>query len=240
MRIPMLLILIAWLALAACSPAADPLATVQASVPTNAPTGVPALTAQVATAILSTPTPLAAATNGVSAAATAATTLSGPIVSTVVASNGTPLPAASPVPATLIPTLPAGLSPSVLKFHVLAAYPDFFYCDPDLYPVARGDEAAQAEQQFPALQANVEEFQAILQNNNLAGQTAFNTDQKLLVYRAHKKLAALRFTLTSGQYQFQLQTKDAAGKGLLITGLIDGQGAISAQQSQPAVVTCPI
>jgi hypothetical protein len=244
----MLLILIAWLALAACSPAADPLATAPVSAPTNAPTGAPAITAQVATLVLSTavlgaPTPLAAATaaatSGVSAVATAAT-IGGPIVITVVPSNGTPLPAASPVPATLIPTLPAGLSPSVLKFHVLAAYPDFFYCDPDFYPVARGDEAAQAEQQFPALQANVEEFQAILQNNNLAGQTAFNTDQKLLVYRAHKKLAALRFTLTGGQYQFQLQTKDAAGKGLLITGLIDGQGAISAQQSQPAFVTCPI
>ena len=202
------------LVLAACSPAADPLGTAQSAAPTSAPTSAIAITAQEATLVLSTATP--AATNSVAAAtATAAATLGGPVVITVLPANGTPPPGGTDLPApaaTPIPTLPAGLSPSVLKYHVLAAYPDIFFCDPDFYPVARGDEAAIAEARFPGLQANTEEFQAILQNNNLAGLTVFSADQKLLVYRAHKKLAAVRFTLSGDQYQFQLQTKDAAAR----------------------------
>src|SRR5207249_162787 len=97
---------------------------------------------------------------------------------------------------------------------VLAAFPDIFFCDPDYYPVARGDEADLAVQIFPSLQANTEEYQAILKNNNLAGLSAFSADQKLLVYRAHKTLAAVHFTLSGDKYQFQLQTKDTSGKGL--------------------------
>lgn len=232
------------LVLAACSPAADPLATAPSSAPTNAPTSAIAITAQVGTAVLGTAVPGTATAAATTKAANAATaTQGGPVVITVEPDNGTPQAGATAVPApaaTPIPTLPAGLSPSALKYHLLAAFPDIFFCDPDFYPVARGDEAAIAEARFPALQANTEEFQAILHNNNLAGLTAFSADQKLLIYRAHKQLTAVRFTLSGGQYQFQLQTKDANGQGLLITGLIDGQGVISAQQSQPGVATCPI
>ena len=198
---------------------------------------MPALTAEIGTAVLSTAAPAATSIP----AATAAETLGGPILITAVPANGTPAGTPLPaVPATPIPTLPSGLSPSELKYHVLAAFPDIFFCDPDFYPVARGDEADIAVRIFPALQANTEEYQAILKNNNLAGVSAFSADQKLLVYRAHKKLAAVYYTLSGDTYQFQLQTKDTNGKGLLVTGLIDGRGAISAQQSQPAMVTCPI
>jgi hypothetical protein len=225
------------LTLAACSPAAEPPTAAPTGVAATgeAATGVPAITAQVGTLVFRTATP--AATNS------AASTIGGPVVITVLADNGTPQPAGTSLPApspTPIPTLASGLSPTELKFHVLAAFPDLFFCDPDFYPVARNDEADLAEQRFPEMQANQEEFQAILDHNNLAGHTAFSADQKLLVYREHKKLAAIHFELKGDKYQFQLQTKDASGQGQLITGLIDGQGAISAQQSQPSYATCPI
>src|SRR6185295_2639064 len=41
-------------------------------------------------------------------------------------------------------------------------------------------------------------------------------------------------------YQFRLQTQDSDGNGFLITGVIDGQGVVSAEQKQPSVATCPI
>jgi Hint domain len=198
------------------------------------PAGTPAITQQVGALVLGTPAPT---TGGQGVA-----TVGGAVVITVEPANGTPPAAGATAPArvaTPIPTLAAGLKPTELKFRVLAAYPDMFYCDPDLYPVAVGDEAQLAEQRFPTLQANQEEFQAILAHNNLSGPD-FSADQKLVIYRAHKKLAAIRFTLMGDKYQFQLATKDASGKGLLITGLIDGQGTISAQQSQPTFATCPI
>ena len=243
-KLPLYLITFS-LILSACStsvapPTNAPAATATAPAATNIPStgeppiGTPAITQQPGALSLHTPTPAA---NGQGEA-----TVGGPIVITVLPANGTPaggntLPARA---ATPIPTLASGLSPTELKYRVLAAFPDLFYCDPDEYPVAVGDVSLLAEQRFPTLQANQEEFQVILAHNNLAGPS-FDASQKLVVYQAHKKLAAVRFTLMVDTYQFQLETRDAStGKGLLITGLIDGQGTISAQQSQPAVATCPV
>ena len=238
-KLPFILLTLAFI-VSACAPAAE--------APTSAPAGgdtgtsVVAMTAQVATLVLQTATPTESSLTAGSS--TGVATVGGPVVITVVPANGTPKAAGTPLPAPTaspIPTLAAGLSPSELKYHVLAAYPNMFYCDPDQYPLAIGDETRLAEQRFPALQANQEEFQAILANIGLAGVNSFNTDQKLLIYQAHKKLAAIHFELMADKYQFQLQTKDpSTGKGLLITGLIDGQGIISAQQSQPSVATCPV
>jgi hypothetical protein len=234
------LILLALLA-AACSPASLP--------PTTAPsdTAAPAVTAAVSTAeASSSASSTPAATTLVPAAATAvaspAVTSGGPVVITVLPSNGTPQPAATALPPTPLPTLPSGLPPTELKYHVLAAFPNLFFCDPDFYPVARGDEAALAQARFPEIKANPEEYQAILAHTSLTGIASFAPDQMLVIYREYKKLAAVRFQLAPGdKYQFQLQTKDpSSGKGQLITGLIDGTGAISATQSQPSVATCPI
>src|SRR5690242_2011729 len=65
-------------------------------------------------------------------------------VSTVVASTIGPPPtegpSPTPVPATPIPTLPSStLSPTELKYKILDKFPDFFFCDPDFYPIARED-----------------------------------------------------------------------------------------------------
>ena len=91
-------------------------------------------------------------------------------------------------PPTLIPTLASALSPTELKYRVLDQFPDFFFCDPDYYPIAREDEGILAGQRFPEIQANVEEFQTILNHNGLSGQISFTAEQKLLVYREHKKI----------------------------------------------------
>src|SRR5687767_11129770 len=99
-------------------------------------------------------------------------------LSTVIPETAGPAPTEGPsqtpeVP-TLIPTLPSStLSPTELKYRVLEQFPDFFFCDPDFYPIARGDEMELAQQRFPELQANQEEFQAILNHNGLSGQTSF-------------------------------------------------------------------
>jgi hypothetical protein len=105
----------------------------------------------------------------------------------------TPPPTEIPPTLTPIPPLPGGLSPTELKYRVLEQFPNFFFCDPDYYPVARADELDLARQHFPELQANAEEFNRILAHHNLTGQTTFTDDQKLLIYRDHKRLSALRF-----------------------------------------------
>ena len=138
-----------------------------------------------------------------------------------------------------LPTLASSsLTPTELKYRILDQYPDFFFCDPDYYPVARSDEAELAKVRFPELQANQEEFQAILAQNHLTGVTAFTDAQKLLIYREHKKLNALNFQLVAEHYQFQLMTGGQPSYN--IQGMIDGSGNITVLQKTPGFPTCPI
>jgi hypothetical protein len=166
-------------------------------------------------------------------------------MSTVIAETAGPSPIAgassTPAPETPIPTIPSSnLSPTELKYRVLEEFPDFFFCDPDYYPVAREDEAVLAEQRFAELQANQEEFQAILNHNGLGGQATFTEEQKLLIYREHKKLAAIHFELVGDKYQFQIQTGNEGQQGSVITGTIDGSGSIEIVQQDSSFPTCPI
>ena len=136
--------------------------------------------------------------------------------------------------ADFIPTLASStLSPTELKYRVLDQFPDFFFCDPDYYPIAREDEMVLARGRFPELQANQEEFQVILSRNGLSGVTTFTDEQKLLIYREHKKLNAIYFELVGEKFQFQIQTGSEEQQGSFITGTIDGNGSIEIQQHDP-------
>lgn len=160
-------------------------------------------------------------------------------VRTVTASTEIPFPA--PGSPTAIPTLAsAGFSPIELKYKVLDQFPNFFFCDPDFYPIARDDELSTALQHFPELQANVGEFQTILKHNGLDGLTTFTDDQKLLIYRDHKKLNAIYFELVGDVYQFQIQTGTEGQQGYAIKGTIDGNGSIDVQQKDASHPMCPI
>ncbi len=154
--------------------------------------------------------------------------------------NRTLLPTVLPPTLTPIPTLPGGLTPTRLKYRLLEEYPDLFFCDPDIYPVAREEEIDLAIQRFPELQANREEFEAILDHLNLAGRADFTDDQKLLIYREHKKLAAIQFEPAGEEYEFQILVAQAEGEGERIAGSIDREGNITVRQREPAIATCPI
>ena len=97
-----------------------------------------------------------------------------------------------------------------------------------------------AQGRFPELQANQEEFQVILSRNGLSGVTTFTDEQKLLIYREHKKLNAIYFELVGDKFQFQIQTGSEEQQGFVIKGTIDGNGSIETQQRDPSFVTCPI
>jgi hypothetical protein len=132
------------------------------------------------------------------------------------------------------------LSVAELKYRLLEQFPDFFFCDPDLFPVAMGDEVERARQAFPEIQADEEEFNAILANNDLEGLTTFSDEQMLLIYREHKKLAAILFETTTAGYRFEIQVPKDEGEGEIVRGVIDEQGMISDTEKEPAVVMCPI
>jgi hypothetical protein len=163
-----------------------------------------------------------------------------PVIITSLPPDYTPPPTPVPPALTPIPALPGGLGPTELKYRLLAQFPDLFFCDPDFYPVARANESDLALQHFPELQANTEEFTTIMAHNQMAGLAAFTGEQKLLIYREHKKLAAIQFTLAGNEYQFQLQVSPSKSQGELISGTIDGQAKVTVQQRKSTIATCPI
>lgn len=165
----------------------------------------------------------------------AGTTIPGIVV------NGTIPPYPTPEPPTAIPPLPgASLSPVELKYRLLDQFPNFFFCDPDYYPVARADEGQLAVQRFPAIQADRQAFQAILAHLNLTGTTSFSDAQKLQVYQEYKRLSALHLQLSGDKYQFQFTVGGDGQQGYSVQGTIDGSGRINVQQKTPTFATCPI
>jgi len=163
-----------------------------------------------------------------------------PIFATPLPPDFTPPPTLPAPTATAVPRIAGGLGPTELKYRLLARFPDLFFCDPDYYPVAREDELQIARRRLPELEANSEEFEAILAHNGRVGLLNPLDDDLLVIYREHKRLAAVLFELTGDSYRFQIQVAKAEGEGELVTGLIDGQGSITVLERTPSVAACPI
>ena len=166
---------------------------------------------------------------------------------TVGAGCAAPTPAsqsatATPIAQAATSTPPApttALTPTELKYVLLAKYPNFFFCDPDFYPVAHGDEQDSALQRFPEIQSNAEVYQTILRHLSLQPSNLKDSD-KLLVYRDFKRLNALPLQSAGDGYAFQLRAADSAKNGTAVEGTISRQGVVSVTKTQPTVVTCPI
>ncbi len=152
-----------------------------------------------------------------------------------------PVTLATPTPTPAPPATPSGpLTQTDLKYLVLAHFPDFFYCDPDFFPIARATDAVQlARQRLPEMQADAEVFQSILRHNGLTGLTTFTDDQVVAIYTDYKKLNAVPLQPADVGYSFEI-TISAGKSGQRIAGSIDAGGNISVQSQTPTVATCPI
>ena len=129
---------------------------------------------------------------------------------------------------------------SELKYKLLAAYPDYFWCDPDLYPIARsGVEQQNAIDQFAAIEANREEFTVILTHLNLPDKAGYTDDEKLQIYREYKKLnGAVQVTAAASGYTFTIRI--GQNQGETYQGTIAVNGLIMVTGTTPSINTCPI
>ncbi len=80
---------------------------------------------------------------------------------------------------------------------------------------------------FPGIRNSTEEFQAILWHNNLTGRTNFSLEQKLLIYREHKKLNEIFLEPSGNTYAFHLRIEEELKKYFYIYGIIDYNGTIT-------------
>ena len=128
----------------------------------------------------------------------------------------------------------------VLEYRLLASFNDAFWCDPDFYPIGRpGQEEKNALNQLSVIRANEAEFSAILGQLGLPNRTEYTEEEKLLIYRQHKKLTYMvQMTASGDLYQFTLRVRE--GQGERIEGTIAPSGEIKVLKRAPSFNTCPI
>ncbi|MBI2829695.1 MAG: Hint domain-containing protein [Chloroflexi bacterium] len=138
------------------------------------------------------------------------------------------------------PTSPVLHSMPQLKYQLFSHFPNVFWCYPDYYPVARpGVEETNSREQFPTIRADQAEFSAIREQLGLPDKADYTDDEKMQVYREHKKLRfAVQMTAAEGIYNFILRVGE--GQGERIEGTITKSGDIKVLKREPSFNTCPI
>ncbi len=137
-------------------------------------------------------------------------------------------------------TPPVIYSVPELKYLLISNFDNVFYVDPDFYPIAReGQEEKNALEQFPIIKTNDTEFSAILKQLGLPNKIEYTDEEKLLIYREHKKLTlAMELTASGDVYSFTLRVGETQGER--IEGTITPSGKIKVLKREPSFNTYPI
>jgi hypothetical protein len=137
-------------------------------------------------------------------------------------------------------TPPVTYSTSELKYILIANFEQIFYVDPDIYPIAKeGQEEKNALEQFTIISANTEEFSAILKHLGLPTKADYTNEEKLSIYREHKKLTlAVELIVSRDTNNFILRVRE--GQGERIEGTITNSGEIKIRKKEPSFNTYPI
>jgi hypothetical protein len=157
-----------------------------------------------------------------------------------VATSGSPSSAGSSAAATAA-TITATATASVwrLRYTLLSHYPNFAFCDPDLYPVARGDQQAAADAWWASVNRGSPEVLAILAQHTL--REPLTAAQRLTVYSDHKRLTAIAMTQVALGYEYQLSISTSGGQpNQTVTGTILLDGSIRETSRRASPGGCPI
>ena len=169
--------------------------------------------------------------------------IASPAATVVVVPVSTPGPTPRPTPTrTPRPTV-APLQLVALRYRLVDQLGRPLFCDPDLYPVARSDEAVLATERLPAIRGDRPTYLAITAHLGIDPSATPTADQVLAIYREWKMLAALVLQPAGGGYRFDYVAASAgdATAGWHVAGTIDAAGTIAVQRrdaSRPP--PCPI
>ena len=145
---------------------------------------------------------------------------------------------ASPTPS---PT-PQILTAPQLKYRVIDQVGRPWFCDPDFFPVGRGDEGQRAQEKLPEIQKDADTFRAIVAYLKLPSAPPYTADQQLAIYREWKALTVLQLQpTTTNVWGFAYLAMKNVGGGERVEGRVLADGSVSVltrQQSGPPA--CPI
>jgi hypothetical protein len=145
------------------------------------------------------------------------------------------------IPSTTSPSPSAIFSQYQLEYLLLNKYPDYFWCDPDSYPIgiSTDQQMVKALTEFPNINANSVEFNAILEHLGLPFKNDYTDTEILNIYQEDKLLKrAVQMTLSSSSYLFILHT--GRDQGSRLEGTITFSGTINLVSQTVSFNTCPI
>jgi len=134
------------------------------------------------------------------------------------------------------------LSVPQLKFKVVDSVGVPIFCDPDFYPVARLEgEQSNADIYYPKIRADAELYPAIVAHEHLPSGD-LDEGQKLVLYRAYKRLRALELTKNGDSYTFEIRVQvQGTGNIELVDGSVRVDGVVTITKRMPSgMPPCPI
>jgi hypothetical protein len=145
---------------------------------------------------------------------------------------------ASPTPS----PSPQALTVPQLKYRVMDQLGRPWFCDPDFFPVGRGDEGQRAQEKLPEIQKDADTFNAIVAHLGLPSVPPYTADQQLAIYREWKTLNVLQLqSTTNNVWGFTYLAMKNVGGGERVEGRVLADGSVSVltrQQAGPP--PCPI
>jgi len=153
---------------------------------------------------------------------------------------------ASPTPSPTPPPQP--LTVPQMKYAVMDQLGRPWFCDPDFFPVGRGDEGQRAQEKLPEMQKDADAFVAIVAHLKFSPAPPYTADQTLAIYREWKTLNAIQLQpgsfgspSTPQDWKFAYLAMRNTGGGERVEGRVTADGRITVtarQQSGPP--QCPI
>jgi hypothetical protein len=141
-------------------------------------------------------------------------------------------------------TRSASLNEGQLRLAVIERLGPRWYCDPDEYPVAHGDEQQRAIERFEEMRTEQETYWAIAGMLGIDATGAVTDAQKLAIYRLWKVALSIPMDpIGGGAYRFDYLAQPVGGgaQGLRTAGIMNADGTMTIEQQAPAgSPPCPI
>jgi hypothetical protein len=157
---------------------------------------------------------------------------------------GTPGGATTTAGPTPAPPAASARSIAALKLLVLDAVGGrLSYCDPDEYPVGRGEPIEAARERLPAIQADREAYAAILEHEAIDPGAPLTDDQLVAVNEDYKQMQAIDLQPSGAGYAFLLivPAEHSPIGNESVGGSVDPAGKVTIEERRPVGgVECPI
>jgi hypothetical protein len=145
-------------------------------------------------------------------------------------------------PATAPPSPPKSLP--ALKLAVLDAVGGHLdYCDPDVYPISRGNPVQNAQDRLPTIKGDTEAYAAILRHEHLTAGQPLTSAQLLAVNDLYKQMQAIDLQPDGDGYRFDLLVpkKDSDTGNERVTGTVTKDGSVTIEgRGAGERFACPI